>query len=254
MENTICSSYRGTIFIACELTLKKASSNTSRGPEKPTTSSGWAPSKQKITPCTEVDTMSSETPIWPSVFSPGKKNNSSTSQWTETGSVTEPKLDFWISSVWLTQQASERNGRRESSKVDKDNSSHALTVQGVFEVAQVLRVAPLHVSYHPTEGASGALQRVVWLFQRSEEGLWVTHNRSFCKQHKLKFSLISPGIQKEMLTFFFKAFRFQQFDLLLLPLAQHLPLEASDGAQQLISSHLWRRQHDAAVQEAVDGI
>lgn len=45
-----------------------------------------------------------------------------------------------------------------------------------------------------------------------------------------------------------------QFDPLLLPLAQHLALKASDGAQQLIPSHLWRGQHDAAVQEAVDGV
>ena len=52
-------------------TLKKASSKTSRGPEKPTTSSGWAPSREKRTPSTAVDTISSETPISPSVFSPG---------------------------------------------------------------------------------------------------------------------------------------------------------------------------------------
>lgn len=59
-----------------------------------------------------------------------------------------------------------------------------------------------------------------------------------------------------MLTFFFQAFRLlgQQFDLLLHPLAQHLPLKASDRAQQLITSHLRRRQHDAAVQKAVDGV
>lgn len=59
-----------------------------------------------------------------------------------------------------------------------------------------------------------------------------------------------------MLTLVFKAFRLfgQQFDLLLLPLTQHLPLEASHRAQQLVASHLRRRQHDAAVQEAVDGV
>lgn len=52
------------------VTLKKASSKTSRGPEKPTTSSGWAPSREKRTPSTAVDTISSDTPINPSVFSP----------------------------------------------------------------------------------------------------------------------------------------------------------------------------------------
>lgn len=54
------------------VTLKKASSNTSNGPEKPTTSSGWAPSREKRTPSTAVDTISSDTPIRPSVFSPGE--------------------------------------------------------------------------------------------------------------------------------------------------------------------------------------
>ena len=44
------------------------------------------------------------------------------------------------------------------------------------------------------------------------------------------------------------------FDVLLLPLAQHLPLEAGDRVQQLVSSHLGGRQHDAEVQEAVDGV
>lgn len=53
------------------VTLKKASSKTSNGPEKPTTSSGWAPSREKRTPSTAVDTISSDTPISPSVFSPG---------------------------------------------------------------------------------------------------------------------------------------------------------------------------------------
>lgn len=53
------------------VTLKKASSKTSSGPEKPTTSSGWAPSREKRTPSTAVDTISSDTPISPSVFSPG---------------------------------------------------------------------------------------------------------------------------------------------------------------------------------------
>lgn len=59
-----------------------------------------------------------------------------------------------------------------------------------------------------------------------------------------------------MLTFFLQAFGLlgQQLDLLSLPLAQHLPLKASDRAQQLIASHLRWRQHDAAVQEAVDGV
>lgn len=54
--------------------LVKASSNTSRGPEKPMTRSGWAPSREKRIPKTEVEIISSETPMRPSVFSPGKEN------------------------------------------------------------------------------------------------------------------------------------------------------------------------------------
>lgn len=52
------------------LTEKKASSKTSRGPENPTTRRGWAPIREKSTPCIAVAMMSSDTPIRPSVFSP----------------------------------------------------------------------------------------------------------------------------------------------------------------------------------------
>lgn len=53
-----------------KLTEKKASSNTRIGPEKPTTRRGWAPSRQNNTPWTHVATISSDTPMSPSVFSP----------------------------------------------------------------------------------------------------------------------------------------------------------------------------------------
>lgn len=49
---------------------KKASSKTSRGPEKPITNNGWAPNRQKSTPWMAVDMMSSDTPIRSCVFSP----------------------------------------------------------------------------------------------------------------------------------------------------------------------------------------
>lgn len=51
------------------LTLKKASSNTSSGPEKPITSIGWAATRQKIMPNTEVEIISSDTPIMLSTLS-----------------------------------------------------------------------------------------------------------------------------------------------------------------------------------------
>ena len=63
--------------------------------------------------------------------------------------------------VKLTQQTSKCYGRREGSEVDEDNRSHALTVQGVLEVTDILWVTPPHVSYQPTKGAPSALQGVV---------------------------------------------------------------------------------------------
>lgn len=60
------------------LTVKKASSKTSRGPEKPMTSSGWAPSRQKSTPCSDVEMISSDTPIRSCVFSPAGRTGSGT--------------------------------------------------------------------------------------------------------------------------------------------------------------------------------
>lgn len=57
-----------------ELTLKKASSNTSSGPEKPITSTGWAATRQKIMPSTEVEIISSETPIMLSTLSAVEKS------------------------------------------------------------------------------------------------------------------------------------------------------------------------------------
>lgn len=62
-----------------------------------------------------------------------------------------------FSQVQLTQKASECYGWREGSEVDKDNGSHALTVQGVLEVTQVLWVTAPHVSYQSTERTSDAL-------------------------------------------------------------------------------------------------
>lgn len=53
-------------------TLKYASSNTNNGPEKPMMRRGCPASSENITPRVAVDTISSVTPIMPSVFSPSK--------------------------------------------------------------------------------------------------------------------------------------------------------------------------------------
>lgn len=84
--------------------------------------------------------------------------------------------------TWLTQQASECYGWGEGSEVDKDDGGHALAVQGVLEVTEVLWVTTLHISYQPTEGASGAPQRVVRLFQGCEEGLCVMKRTGYISQ------------------------------------------------------------------------
>lgn len=64
MNNTISKFY-----ISLRPTLKNASSNTSSGPLKPMTSTGWAASRQKMIPCILVEIISSDTPIHLSVFS-----------------------------------------------------------------------------------------------------------------------------------------------------------------------------------------
>ena len=45
----------------------------------------------------------------------------------------------------LTQESTKGDGRWQRSKVDEDDGGHALRVQSVSKVAEVLRVAPGHV-------------------------------------------------------------------------------------------------------------
>lgn len=73
----------------------------------------------------------------------------------------------------LTQQASERDGRRERGEVDEDDGGHALAVEGVLKVADVVRVAPPHVSDQAAEGPAGALQGVIGLLERRDKGFCV---------------------------------------------------------------------------------
>lgn len=61
-------------------TTKKASSNNSRGPEKPMTRTGWAAMRQKMTPWMLVEIISSDTPIIFSVLSAGIGNKASYDQ------------------------------------------------------------------------------------------------------------------------------------------------------------------------------
>lgn len=77
----------------------------------------------------------------------------------------------------LTQEASKRDGRREGSEVDEDHSGHALTVESILEVADVLRVTSPHVSPQPAKWSTGTLQRVVGLLPRGQESLCKNKNK-----------------------------------------------------------------------------
>ena len=113
------------------------------------------------------------------------QDNKLTPHWAPTGFKDLSVQKRWAAnqqSAWLTQQASECYGWREGSEVDKDDGGHALAVQGVLEVTEVLWVTTLHISYQPTERAPGAPQRVVRLFQRCEEGLCATKRMGYILQ------------------------------------------------------------------------
>lgn len=45
----------------------------------------------------------------------------------------------------LTQESTKGDGGRQRSKVDEDDGSHALRVQSVSKVTEVLRVASSHI-------------------------------------------------------------------------------------------------------------
>lgn len=51
----------------------------------------------------------------------------------------------------LTKETSEGDGWRESSKVDKDDSSKNLNVQSISDVTDIVLIPSLHVSNHATE-------------------------------------------------------------------------------------------------------
>ena len=141
------------------LTEKKASSKTSRGPEKPITSNGWAPSRQKSTPWMAVDMMSSETPIRSCVFSP-RVAGARLGTGGGLGGRTLPSPP--LPEPLLTQQPPEGDGGRQGRKVDEDDGGQALGVQRVPEVAQVVGVAAPHVSDQPPKRPARPPQGIVF--------------------------------------------------------------------------------------------
>jgi len=71
----------------------------------------------------------------------------------------------------LTQKSSEGDGRRQRGKVDEDDGSHALRVQSISDVAEVLRVAASHVFDQTSEQTAGPPQGLVAVFG-GHEGVW----------------------------------------------------------------------------------
>lgn len=125
-------------------------------------SRGWPASSENIIPIAAVDTISSVTPIMPSVFSPagGQTKNDIPSELL----ARVPRVSVCrIGGQNFTQQAAEGDGGWQRSEVDEDDAGQALHVQGVFQVAHVLRVAAPDVMDQASERYPRAHQRVHFL-------------------------------------------------------------------------------------------
>ncbi len=75
--------------------------------------------------------------------------------WETNGIVYSVNTAFFRLNV-LTKETSEGDGWRESSKVDKDDSSKNLSVQSISDVTDIVLIPSLHVSNHATEGDTSA--------------------------------------------------------------------------------------------------
>lgn len=70
-----------------------------------------------------------------------------------------------------TQKSTKGNGRRQRSKVDEDDGGHALRVQSISEVAEVLRVASRHIFDQTSEKMARTSQGLIARFG-GNEGIW----------------------------------------------------------------------------------
>lgn len=115
-----------------------------------------------------VEMISSETPIRPLVFSPGRDGGGSAGSLggpgprLPCGPQARPSQDHgsWPPLSLLTQQPPKSDGGREGSEVDEDDGRQALGVQGIPEIAEVLGVTSTDVPDEPPKGSAGALKRV----------------------------------------------------------------------------------------------
>lgn len=150
-------------------------------------------------PCIAVATISSDTPIRPSVFSPESQERENiymtftikdiwklncvmiwegslriNLQKFETCSATPlqvvQSLSVFLKSR-LTQKSTKGDGRWQRSKVDEDDGSHALGVQSISKITKVLRVASSHVFDQTSEKTAWTPQGLITRFG-GNKGIW----------------------------------------------------------------------------------
>lgn len=117
-------------------------------------------------PWMAVEMISSDTPISPLVFSPGREDGGGG----EPRFIGGPRAPASLRpssrshrsqpSPLLTQQPPKSDGGREGGEVDEDDGCQTLGVQGVPEIAEVLGVTPTDVPDQPPKESAGALKRV----------------------------------------------------------------------------------------------
>lgn len=121
-------------------------------------------------PSTEVEMRSSETPIMLSTLSADLVEKVSEKHYYK---ICHTWQKYYISEIYThTQQPSKGDGRRQSSKVDKDDSSNDLGVESVCDVTLVVLVASLYVSNHPAKWSTSTNQGVFGWLPRGN-GNWV---------------------------------------------------------------------------------
>lgn len=119
-------------------------------------------------PCIAVATMSSDTPMRPSVFSPeiqGQEHGYRTFTVKDTlKTIQSLRIQTAVASVSLTQKSSKGDGWRQRGEVDEDDGGHALSVQSISKVTEVLRVAASHVFDQASEKTARTPQGLVARF------------------------------------------------------------------------------------------
>lgn len=129
------------------------------------TRTGWAAKRQKMTPWTLVEIISSDTPMSFSVLSARVREQR---ELLTISYMVKRKDTSLYQEPSFTQKPSKSDGWRQGCEVDEDDCSEDLRVQSVRVVAEEVTVTALHVLHHPTKGIAGTGQRVfsrhLWRF------------------------------------------------------------------------------------------